>query len=68
MRSFPPIVVSPRTYFQKTYFDCSLFVVLILHSFVEDTLLVSFCLLCDNRGVARVEDSDREPLDPCTTS
>ena len=55
----PPIIVSPRTYFQKTYLDCSLFVVLISHSFVEDTMLVLFRLLCDNRGVARVEDSDR---------
>ena len=65
---FPLIIVSPRTYFWKTYLDCSLFVALISHSFVEDTLLVSFRLLCDNRGVARVEDSAREPLDPTTTS
>ena len=65
---FPPIIVSPRTYFRKTYLDCSLFVTLISHGFVEDTLFFSSHISCRNRGVARVEDSDRESLDLTTTS
>ena len=65
---FPPIIVSPRTYFRKTYLDCSLFVTLISHGFIEDTLFASSHLSCGNRGVARVKDSDRASLDPTTAS
>ena len=65
---FPPIVVSPRMYFRKTYLHCSLFLTLISHIFLEDMLFVSSFLSCGNRGVARVEDSDRESLDPTTGS
>ena len=65
---FPSIIVSPRTYFRKTCLDCCLFMTLGSYSLCLRHVTYFVPPSYGNHRVARVEDSDREFVDPTTPS